>query len=210
MNVKERLKRQLVATRQMSDRMLADFQTPADWVYQVHPNCNHALWFVGHMASTDNFMISLIAPDQSRQIEGLAERFGMGSQPTNNAAAYPPAEEVLADMHERRAKLLEVLDGLSEEDLSKSTPKGAPDFLPDFASVFEMAIWHEGIHSGQLTVTRRSSRPQADSRGELNGCFLHNVQAVGYVAGEIGLTAADFERHHARFGLIGDDRSGGS
>lgn len=156
MKVKERLKRQLLATRQMSERMLADFKSPADWVYQVHANCNHALWFVGHMTSTDNFLLSLIAPEQTRQIEGLAARFGMGSQPTNNVADYPAAEVVLADMRERRAKLLEVLDGFSEEDLSRPTPKGAPDFLPDFASVFELAIWHEGIHSGQLTVTRRA------------------------------------------------------
>jgi hypothetical protein len=156
MNVKERLKRQLVATRQMSERMLADFKTPADWVYQVHSNCNHALWFVGHMTSTDNFLISLVAPDQTRQIEGLAMRFGMGSQPTNKADDYPPADVVLADMRERRTKLLEVLDGLSEEDLARPTPKGAPEFLPDFASVFELAIWHEGVHSGQLTVTRRA------------------------------------------------------
>ena len=140
----------------MSERLLADFQTPGQWVYQVHPNCNHALWFVGHMANTDNFLISLVAPEKATSIENWATKFGMGSQPSGNAADYPSPEAVVSQMRERRSVLLEVLDGLSEEELAKPTPKGAPDFLPDFASVFELAIWHEGLHSGQLTVTRRA------------------------------------------------------
>ena len=156
MNSKVRLQRQLASTRRMSERLLADFQTPEQWVYQVHPNCNHALWFVGHMANTDNFLISLVAPEKATSIEGWANKFGMGSQPSSNAADYPPPEAVVAQMRERRAVLLEVLDSLSEDELAKPTPKGAPDFLPDYASVFELAIWHEGVHSGQLTVTRRA------------------------------------------------------
>ena len=156
MNSKQRLQRQLASTRRMSERLLADFQSPEQWVYQVHPNCNHALWFVGHMANTDNFLISLVAPEKASTFEGWATRFGMGSQPSGIAADYPPPESVVAEMRERRGVLLEVLDGLSEDELAKPTPKGAPDFLPDFASVFELAIWHEGVHSGQLTVTRRA------------------------------------------------------
>lgn len=156
MNSKDRLQRQLINMREMSERLLADFHSTDEWLHQVHPGCNHALWFAGHMTNTDNFLISLIAPEQGRQIDGLATRFGMGSQPTANASDYPAPAAVLADMRERRAALLELLASLSEEDLSKPTPPGAPDFLPDYASVFELAIWHEGVHRGQLTVTRRA------------------------------------------------------
>jgi hypothetical protein len=59
-------------------------------------------------------------------------------------------------MRERRAALLCVLDELDESAFSQAMPKGTPDFLSDVASVFEMAIWHEGMHSGQLTVARRA------------------------------------------------------
>jgi hypothetical protein len=59
-------------------------------------------------------------------------------------------------MRERRRALLDVLDGLSDEDLARKTPVGAPEFLPDVASVFELAIWHEGQHSGQVSVARRA------------------------------------------------------
>ena len=55
MGPKQRLQRQLVEMRQRSERLLADFRTPGQWTFQVHPSCNHALWFAGHMATSDNF-----------------------------------------------------------------------------------------------------------------------------------------------------------
>jgi hypothetical protein len=156
MSLQQRLQRQLQNTRQMSEKLLADFKTPQDWVHQVHPGSNHALWFVGHMANTDNFLLSLVSPHSTIPLDGFHARFGMGSQPTDQPDAYPPAETVLATMRERRGRLLEVLAALSDDDLAKKNPDGAPEFLPDFASVFELAIWHEGLHSGQLSVTRRA------------------------------------------------------
>jgi uncharacterized damage-inducible protein DinB len=156
MGQKQRLERQLVNMRQMSERLLADFQTPQQWTFQVHPSCNHALWFVGHMATSDNFFLSLVAPDKAVQLPEFQVKFGMGSQPTSDPSAYPPPQSVVATMRERRAALLATLSSLSDDDLAKKTPDGAPEFLPDVASVFEMAIWHEGQHKGQLSVARRA------------------------------------------------------
>jgi hypothetical protein len=48
------------------------------------------------------------------------------------------------------------LNTLNDEELGAATPDGAPKFMADFAAVFETAIWHEGMHCGQLTTTRRS------------------------------------------------------
>jgi uncharacterized damage-inducible protein DinB len=156
MSLKNRLRRNLVALRERSERLLADFKKPEEWTFQVHPACNHALWFAGHMATSDNFFLSLVAPGRTRPLPDYQARFGMGSQPTSDPAAYPPPAEVLAAMRERRAALLAALDELSEDDLARKTPDGAPEFLPDVASVFELAIWHEGQHSGQLSVARRA------------------------------------------------------
>ena len=88
MDPKQRLQRQLVEMRQRSERLLADFRTPEQWTFQVHPTCNHALWFAGHMATSDNFFLSLIAPEKARQLPEFQARFGIGSQPTNDPAAY--------------------------------------------------------------------------------------------------------------------------
>ncbi|MEQ8786619.1 MAG: DinB family protein [Pirellulaceae bacterium] len=156
MSLKERIQRQLESARQLSERMLADFKSPEQWTHQVCEGGNHALWFAGHMANTDNFLISLVAPQRAREQDGFAAAFGMGSKPQSSAEQYPPVDEVLSTMRERRATLLDVLATLTDDDLSRPTPAGAPDFLADFASVFELAVWHEGLHSGQLSVVRRS------------------------------------------------------
>jgi len=156
MDQKERLGRSLKSAREMTEGIFATLTKLEEWTYQVHPKANHPLWVAGHLASTDNFFAALVEPDKSREIDGWSEKFGMGSQPTGNPADYPPSAEVLDYLRERRTVLLEVLDGLSEEDLARATPEGTPDFLPDVASVFETAVWHEGIHCGQLTIAHRA------------------------------------------------------
>jgi uncharacterized damage-inducible protein DinB len=156
MSLKQRLRRNLENMRHTSERLLADFHTPEEWVFQVHPNCNHALWFAGHMAQSDNFFLSLVAPERAVRMPDFQAKFGMGSQPTSDPSAYPLPEEVLSAMRGRRAELLAALNAMSEEDLSKKLPAGTPDFLSDVLSVFELAVWHEGQHNGQLSVARRA------------------------------------------------------
>lgn len=156
MSLKEHLQRQLAKTRSFTEQALADFKTPAQWMWQVHEGANHALWFVGHMAHSDNFFISLIAPQRAKSLAGFPEKFGVGSSPSGKMEDYPMVEEVLAAFRERRTTLLSILDELAVDQLTTKTPEGAPEFLPDFAAVFEAAIWHEGLHSGQLSVARKS------------------------------------------------------
>lgn len=153
---KSRLRQQLEQAREYSENLLAAFATPEQWLHQVHPRANHPLWFAGHMAVTDNFLISLIDRSATRDLAGYAERFGIGSEPSPRGEDYPPVPEVLSVMRERREALLGLLDRLSEEDLGRGTPKGAPDFIPDVGTAFQTAAWHEGLHSGQVAVAHRA------------------------------------------------------
>ena len=156
MSVKERTKAQLNHARGFSTGLLKSFETPEQWTHQVHETANHALWFAGHMGTVDNFMISLIDPSKCVEKEGYNEKFGMGSQPTSNPDDYPPVDEVVEFMQQRRTALMEILETLDEEDFTKPTPESAPDFLPDYGAVFQVCAWHEGLHSGQVSVARRA------------------------------------------------------
>jgi len=156
MNLKERLRNQLGFARNYSESLLDDFKTPQQWIYQVHEKANHALWFCGHIAVVDNFGISLLDAAKASEKAGYPEWFGMGSRPTSSLADYPPIEEVRGYMAERRHTLLGILEGLSEEDFDKPTPEGAPEFLPNYGAVFELLVWHEGLHAGQLSVVHRA------------------------------------------------------
>jgi len=156
MTLADRLLRLLENIRESSEKMLDAFKTPEDWTRQVVPGTNHAMWFAGHMASSDNFFISKIAPERVRQFEGWDKLFGMGSKPTNDPDDYPPVAEVHDAMRERRTTLLALLRGRSDAEMNGPPPTGGSDFLPDLASIFEMAIWHETLHLGQVSVVRRS------------------------------------------------------
>jgi hypothetical protein len=114
--------------------LLKDFHTPEQWLHQVDPTANHALWFAGHIALADNFFVTLVSPTEAREMSGYHELFGMGSKPTNDPAQYPPTEEVLEYLRERRKTLLQVLDQMADEDLSKPTPAGTPEMWPDYVS----------------------------------------------------------------------------
>tara|TARA_Y100001934_G_scaffold107684_1_gene132219 strand:+ start:603 stop:1142 length:540 start_codon:yes stop_codon:yes gene_type:complete len=156
MSQKDRLLKQLHAARGYSTKLLADFDSAESWTHQLHEGSNHALWFVGHMGTTDNFMLSLVRPEWSETNEQYGSLFGLGSQPSANIEDYPPVEQVLAFMQDRREKLLATLESMDIQQLEAETPEGAPAFMPDNASVFETAVWHEGLHSGQLSLLRRS------------------------------------------------------
>jgi hypothetical protein len=156
MDIKPCLRRHLAKVRQISEAYLAAFHTPEQWTLQVHPEANHPLWFAGHIGMVDNFMIGRLSPEKAASVEAYAKLFGMGSRPSASAAEYPPPEEVVAFMRERRQTLLGIFDSLTEDDMARPTPAGTPDFMPDFASVFEAAAWHEALHAGQVSVARRS------------------------------------------------------
>jgi hypothetical protein len=156
MSQADRFVRQLGMIRDMSEKILAAFESPDDWCRQVVPETNHALWFAGHMATTDNYFISRVAPGREKQLEGWDKLFEMGSKPTNDPEDYPPVAEVLDMMRERRGLLVERLNGCSDAELAGPPAAGASDFLPDLASIYEMTTWHETLHLGQVTVVRRS------------------------------------------------------
>jgi len=166
MSEKSLLLTQLQFSRGFTERLVEVLQTPEDWTRQVHPGSNHPLWIVGHIGTTDNFFLSLLAPDKFVKKDDYAEKFGMGSQPTPNPDDYPAPEEVLAFARDRRQTLLSVVEAMSEEDLDTKSPEGTPAFLGDCRSVLRVAAWHEGMHAGQLAVHRRAlgHAPMSDRR----------------------------------------------
>ena len=156
MSLKECLKNQLVMSRDFSDNLLNDFKTPEQWVHQVDPSANHALWVTGHLASADNFFISMLDASKVAEKEGYGTLFGMGSKPVADPSAYPSVDEVLAYRKERREVLLSIVDGLSDEDMATPTPEGTPEMFGTYGRVLSMAAWHEGVHAGQVSIARRA------------------------------------------------------
>ena len=119
---------------------------------------NHPLWVVGHLALAEATLVSQYILGQGKQYPEWEPLFGTGSQPTPDASKYPSMDKLLAELEKVRARTLEVLGSMSDEDLSK--PSKAPaDRAAMFGTVgqcFSMISHHMTFHAGQVADARRA------------------------------------------------------
>lgn len=156
MDLKQRIIWQLQTIRALTEQMLAAFKTPSDWTHQIFPGANHALWIVGHLAMADNNGISRFVPEKALDKPDYSKKFGRQSTPSPNASDYPAPEEVLALFRERRAALIACLEAFSDNDFEKPAPPGVPPFIKNAQHMYSFLAVHEGMHTGQLSMTRRA------------------------------------------------------
>jgi len=119
---------------------------------------NHPLWVVGHLALAEATLVSQYILGQGKPYPEWEPLFGTGSQPTPDASKYPPMDKLLAELEKVRARTLEVLGSMTDEDLSK--PSKAPaDVAALFGTVgqcFTMIGLHMTFHAGQVADARRA------------------------------------------------------
>ena len=156
MAIKQNILYSLAQSRKMAEGMIEALKTQDDWMYQAHPKANHAMWIVGHLGLADNMFLSKLNPEADAKPEGWDELFWFGSEVSSDATKYPSSDEVLSFFRERREKLLAAIEGLSDEFLNSPTPnEGMFADAPNMAQMLIFTSYHEGIHSGQLSIAHR-------------------------------------------------------
>lgn len=160
MEFRDHARHLLQFSRKFTEGLLSSFKTPEEWVFQIHPKVNHAMWITGHLGLVDNSFICKFRPEIGQKPEGWDRLFGFGSQPLPSADAYPASHEMLDFFRERRQSLLAVLDGMSEEELRAPAPAAGERSpiagAPSIGHGFIFVAYHEGLHTGQLTVAHRA------------------------------------------------------
>ena len=160
MELRDHARYALKFSRRLSEGLLSSFKTLENWVFQIHPKANHPLWIAGHLALVDNAFLNRFRPALATKPEGWDALFGFGSQPKPDASLYPNPEEVMSYFRARREVLLKVLDELNEEELRAAAPAAGERSpiagAPNMGHAFIFIAYHEGLHSGQLTVTHRA------------------------------------------------------
>lgn len=129
---------------------------PADKVTaQPVPACNHAMWVAGHVADTDDFFWRTLTGKPSALPAGWKEKFGGGSTPSPDPKTYPPLAEVKRVLVDRRQALISYFSSLDRAGLLAPTPEKVKFFGPTIGSLAGSIAWHEGLHSGQITMVRK-------------------------------------------------------
>ncbi len=154
MELKERLKQGLEHSRGFTAKVFEEIREDADWIRRPVPGSNHALWIAGHLGYASNGFLGMVNPDKRESRDNWKTLFGKGSTPMDNPGDYPAPAEVFDYWSKRSAALIAELDACSGSDLEREVPEG-PAFMHDVAAVFQMGVWHEALHAGQLSVIHR-------------------------------------------------------
>ena len=120
---------------------------------------NHPLWCVGHLAYSEGNLVHCFIRGETNPLADWADLFGQGSQPSEDAGAYPPIGDVIAKLEEVRAGTMTLLDTLGDEDLDK--PSHAPPEMKDWFGTVGQCLAaisiHCAFHGGQVADARRAA-----------------------------------------------------
>ncbi len=124
--------------------------------HQPCAGANHALWVLGHLACTDEFFLNKVGGKPFNRFEKWQGIFFMGSKPTPNVSDYPPVSEVKQALDRNRQQLIDWFKSMSETQLLTPLPEDFKNFAANRANLMTAIAWHEGLHTGQLSVVRKS------------------------------------------------------
>ncbi len=119
---------------------------------------NHPLWILGHLTYAEANIVSHIISGNENPLIGWKEMFGSSTEPVAEADRYLPWDEVRQKFDEVRAETLNVLDGLTADDLdlpSKNCPPGLEPFMGTVGACFALLMLHPAMHRGQVADARR-------------------------------------------------------
>jgi uncharacterized damage-inducible protein DinB len=117
---------------------------------------NHALWIMGHLASSDDYFLKEFGGGAKLALsESWHTLFGMGAKPVADPSKYPSVAEVRKAFDERHAAWVKWVESLTAAQLRQATPEGWRAYAPTLGDLPLFAAWHEGYHAGQLAPIRR-------------------------------------------------------
>ena len=118
---------------------------------------NHGAWNLGHIIYSLSMVRQLTGagPDANPLPEG---EYGMGSAPTNDRAAYPSKEDLLAKLAATHDALAPRLAAMKPEDLAAVNPnEGFRKMMPTVGDAITfLSTSHYAVHLGELAVWRKA------------------------------------------------------
>lgn len=138
-------------------KMVLD-KTGDDLFFSIpHPGANHAAWVIGHLATTDDFILTTMTGVKSGLPEGWGKLFGGGSTVEPNPKKNPSRTELMAAFDERRAALEKWYTSIPDDQLHTPVEGNIAMFLPTRSALGGACGFHDGFHAAQISAARRAS-----------------------------------------------------
>lgn len=119
----------------------------------------HTLWLLGHLAFIEAWVLHDFMRGLANPLDHWRDAFD-GDRVADDAAAFPPFDDVLATCRATRASTLALLDTFSESDLdrkSENVPDEVLDLFGTYRDCFQYTSDHWFMHRGQLADARRAA-----------------------------------------------------
>ena len=132
---------------------------PADMVAQPNGIANHPAWVVGHLTFTCQMIGGAIGLSAWLP-EHFAGRYGSGSVPVADPAAYETKASALDALRDAQSRITHAVERLDDAKLDQPFPD--PAYLYVFPTIrhalTQVLVAHTAHHVGQLTVWRKAMR----------------------------------------------------
>ena len=127
-------------------------------MFQLAPSRSHILWNVGHLAYAFDRVVVPAIGLESQLDDSYVEKFGIGSQPVADVAAYPMLVELTEKIANIVGAVVARLGSMSDGDLETALSDSSPvkDLFPTLGALLGAAVFHAGYHTGQIALLRRA------------------------------------------------------
>jgi len=127
----------------------------ADLLVRPVPEANHIAWQLGHVISSEVYMLSLNIP--GIKYPPLPAGFDAQHKGANSKSdtGFATKAEYLALYAQVRAATIAALLRLPEADLDKPSTGPVAQMAPTIGALFGLCANHATMHAGQFSVVRR-------------------------------------------------------
>ena len=161
MDAKDVLRNQLASGDNLIEMFSQDF-SDEEYLYQLPNGGQTTLWIIGHLAVSEDWMLSKISRGEVKISPEMHEKFQGGTAPTGNAEDNPSIDEVKQLFKEQRERTLAALDESDTDTWENESPEDVRQFFPTIGGLWSLMATHEFWHFGQLSVIRRNlEKPSA-------------------------------------------------
>jgi hypothetical protein len=120
---------------------------------------NHAGWILGHLAYSEDWVVSLVTGVDRRIPQSTEKLFKGGSHCLPDASKYPSRSEIDKLFRNSRTNAVEALKAFDEGRWGEPSPEEAPtEFFPTLGSLWAMQSTHQFWHIGHLSVCRTAMK----------------------------------------------------
>ena len=121
--------------------------------FRPYDKVNHFAWEVGHLAAVRNTIIKLLNPMEKLDFfENERIMFAPGT-PLQSNDTFPPIADILTALQTRGERIIELLNGLTQEHWDSESPFKLP-----FGTTVGSQIWvfflHESFHIGEVSYLK--------------------------------------------------------